>query len=65
MTNSLNDLFKLLLYYLFFFNARNDVPSIVTPDAVVKVDHSTAANPLALTDVRKPDLHPPEGTAVE
>ncbi|MFS8001161.1 hypothetical protein Hanom_Chr13g01187001 [Helianthus anomalus] len=37
---------------------ENDVSTIVTPGAVVKVDYSTAVSPLALPDERKPDLPP-------
>ncbi|MFS7977008.1 hypothetical protein Hanom_Chr10g00899161 [Helianthus anomalus] len=40
----------------FFLTARNDVPTTVTPDAVIKVDYSTAASPLALPDAWKPDI---------
>ncbi|MFS8025153.1 hypothetical protein Hanom_Chr16g01471571 [Helianthus anomalus] len=48
-----------------FLMARNDVSITMTPDAMAKVDYSTAASPLALSDARKSDLHPPEGTTMD
>ncbi|MFS7946865.1 hypothetical protein Hanom_Chr06g00541401 [Helianthus anomalus] len=49
----------------FFLTARNDMATTVTPGVVAKVDYSTVGSPLALSDARKHELHPPEGTTME
>ncbi|MFS8003580.1 hypothetical protein Hanom_Chr13g01215621 [Helianthus anomalus] len=53
------------IYFLLFFTSRNDMAITVTPGVVVKVEYSTVASPLALINVRKPDLYPPEGTTMK
>ncbi|MFS7974839.1 hypothetical protein Hanom_Chr10g00873491 [Helianthus anomalus] len=51
---------KIVFLASFFWTARNDVPTTVTPGVVAKVDYSTAASPLALPDARKPNSTRPK-----
>ncbi|MFS8008145.1 hypothetical protein Hanom_Chr14g01269261 [Helianthus anomalus] len=51
--------------YSSFLIVRNEVSTIVTPGVVAKVDYSTVVSALALPDMQKPNLYPPEGTTVK